>query len=335
MQDQTPAPQPMPPALSYVLAHRLPCATLMLVMLMCAVWLPALAEGVPVFIAMLLTTVGLSLHILAPALIALVTFGGGVVFATHVAALAAAGVAVVAGFALLPGLVVFVLYGLIPILGAVLMMRPDGVRRSAQYLAFGLGGLTLLGLAVAAAMQDTGIKGLMDALLAPMFDSVQQQVPSGEPEAVQVLEQSRQMMVEILPGLMALGVWFTWWGDVIFARNFARKFGFYQGEATSLLSLGFGKPVAYLFLVLMVLMNLGAGELHYIAVNAAILIGGLLAAQGIAVGHSWLKTKGMLFSIAMMYFMLIIWSILIIPFVIIGLMDIWFDYRRNMPAVGG
>jgi len=27
--------------------------------------------------------------------------------------------------------------------------------------------------------------------------------------------------------------------------------------------------------------------------------------------------------------------VLIIPFVIIGLMDIWFDYRRNMPAVGG
>jgi len=335
MQDQVPAPQSMPPSISYVLTHRLPCAALMLVMLMSAVWLPALSEGVPAFVAMLLTTVGLSLHILAPALVALVTFGGGLVFAMHVAALAAAGVTLITGFALVPGLVVFVLYGLIPIMGAALMMRTDGVRRSAQYLAFGLGGLTLLGLAVAAAMQDTGIKGLIDTLLAPMFDSVQQQVPAGEPEAVQMLEQSRQMMVEILPGLLALGVWFTWWGDIVFARNFSRKYGFYQGEATSLLSLGFGKPVAYLFLAVMVLMNLGSGELHYIAVNAAILIGGLLAAQGVAVGHSWLKAKGMQFSIAMMYLMLIIWSILIIPFVIIGLMDIWFDYRRNMPAVGG
>jgi hypothetical protein len=335
MQDQTPAPQTMPAALSYVLSHRIPCATLMLVMLMSAVWLPALGDGMPGFVAMLLTTAGLSLHILAPALIALVAFGGGLAFASQVAALAAAAISMVTGFALLPGLVVFVLYGLIPIMGAALMMRADGVRRSAQYLAFGLGGLTLIGLAIAAAMQDTSIRGLMDALLAPMFAGVEQQMPAGEPEAVQMLEQSRQMMVEILPGLMALGVWFTWWGDVVFARNFARKFGFYQGEATSLLSLGFGKPVAYLFLVLMVLMNLGSGELHYIAVNAAILIGGLLAAQGVAVGHSWLKAKGMLFSIAMMYLMLIVWSILIIPFVIIGLMDIWFDYRRNMPAVGG
>jgi len=335
MQDQAPAPQAMPAALSYILTHRLPCATLMLVMLMSAVWLPALSEGMPGFVAMLLTTAGLSLHILAPALIALVAFGGGLLFASHVAALAGVAVSMVTGFALLPGLVVFVLYGLIPILGAALMMRADGVRRSAQYLAFGLGGLTLIGLAIAAAMQDTSIRGLMDTLLAPMFESVQQQIPAGDPAAVQVLEQSRQIMVEILPGLLALGVWFTWWGDVVFARNFARKYGFYQGEATSLLSLGFGKPVAYLFLVLMVLMNLGSGELHYIAVNAAILIGGLLAAQGVAVGHSWLKAKGMLFSIAMMYLMLIVWSMLIIPFVIIGLMDIWFDYRRNMPAVGG
>jgi len=233
MQDQAPAPQTMPPALSYVLTHRLPCATLMLVMLMSAIWLPELGAGVPAFVAMLLTAVGLSLHILTPALIALVAFGGGVVFAGHVAALAAAGVTLITGFALVPELVVFVLYGLIPIMSAALMMRTDGVRRSAQYLAFGLGGLTLLALAIAAAMQDTGIRGLIDGLLAPMFEGVQQQMPAGETEAVQMLEQSRQMMVEILPGLMALGVWFSWWGDVILARNAACKYGFYQGEATS------------------------------------------------------------------------------------------------------
>ncbi len=335
MQDQARDPQTMPPLLSYVLTHRLPCAALMLAMLMSAIWLPMLGGSSSTFVAMLMTTIGLSLHVLAPALVALITFGGGLVFAIHVAALTAAGVTAIAGFALLPGLVVFVVYGLIPIMAATMMMRSDGVRRSAQYMAFGLGGLTLVGLMVAAGMQDTGIRGLIDGLLSPMFEGVQQQIPTGEPQAVQMLEESRKMMVEILPGLVALGLWFSWWGDVVLARNIARKFGFYQGEATNLLSLGFGKPVAYLFLALLVMLNLGSGELHYLAVNAAILVGGLLAAQGVAVGHSWLKAKGMLLSIALMYLMLIIWSVLIIPFVIIGLMDIWFDYRRNMPAVGG
>jgi len=335
MQDQSPAPQPMSPTLSYVLTHRLPCAALMMVMLMSALWLPAISSGLPAFVAMLMTTIGLSLNVMAPALIALITFGGGLLFATHVAALAAAGIVAASGFALMPGLVVFVLYGVVPILGAALMMRSDGVRRSAQYMAFGLGGMSLLGLMIAAAMHGTSVSGLIGQFLAPMFAGVEQQLPAGQPDAIRILEESRQMMVAILPGLLALGVWFSWWGDVVLARNVARKYGFYQGEPTSLLSLGFGKPVAYLFLALLIALNLGAGELHYIAVNAAILIGGLLAAQGMAVGHSWLKAKGMLFSIVMMYLMLVIWSVLIIPFVIIGLMDIWFDYRRNMPAVGG
>jgi len=335
MQDQSPAPQSMPPVLSYVLTHRLPCAALFLVMLMSALWMPAVGDRLSAFMAMLMTTLGLSLNLLAPALIALITFGGGLTFAIHVAALAAAGVVALSGFALMPGLVVFVLYGLTPILGAAMMMQQDGVRRSAQYMAFGLGTISLLWLVIAAAMHDTGVSGFIAQLLEPMFAGVEQQIPNGQADATRILEESRRMMVAILPGLLALGVWFSWWGDVVVARNIARKYGFYQGEPTHLLSLGFGKPVAYLFLVLLVLINLGSGEPHYIAVNAAILIGGLLAAQGIAVGHSWLKAKGMLFSIALMYLMLIIWSVLIIPFVIIGLMDIWFDYRRNMPAVGG
>jgi type III secretory pathway component EscU len=39
--------------------------------------------------------------------------------------------------------------------------------------------------------------------------------------------------------------------------------------------------------------------------------------------------------ISVMYLMLFIWSVMIIPFVIIGLLDIWFDFRRKIPAVGG
>ncbi len=66
-----------------------------------------------------------------------------------------------------------------------------------------------------------------------------------------------------------------------------------------------------------------------------VVLGGLLAAQGIAVGHCWLKAKGMILGIGLMYLMLFIWTAMIIPFVIIGLLDIWFDYRRKIPAVGG
>ncbi|GAV19172.1 hypothetical protein MMIC_P0101 [Mariprofundus micogutta] len=334
MDNQTPN-QVMPAAVAYVLSHRLPCAALMLVMMMAAVWLPVLLQGLPPFLIMLIATLGLGLHILTPALIALITFGGGLMFGIHVAALAAVGVTVLAGFAVLPGLMAFVVYGLIPIAAAATMMRNDGVKRSAQLLALLMGALVFFGLMITAMMQDLGLREFIGQMLMPMFDEVQTQMPASDVEARQMLEQARQTMISVLPGLLALGLWFAWWGDMVFARNIALRYNFYTGDASGLLDLRLGKAMAYAFLGLLLLTNLGAGDLSYFAANAAILSGGLLATQGVAVVHSWLKAKGLNFSIALMYLMLLIWSVMIVPFVIVGLLDIWFDYRRNIPAAGG
>jgi len=335
-------PPGMPPILTFILTHRLPCASLMLVMLMSAVWLPLLAQGLPAFLLLLVTMLGLTIHLLVPALIAAVTFGGGMMFAIHVSAITAVAITLITGFAIVPGLIVLVIYGLLPTLGALLMMREDGIRQSAEWMAVGLGGLTFLGLAIAAMMHDVSMREWVNQLLAPMFAGVEQQMTSNgqmqasEQEAAQMLTQGRQMMVAILPGLMAFGLWFTWWSNLVLARHYASKYDFYQGSAASLLNLRFGKALAYVFLLLLLLMNVsGTDGLGYLVSNAAILTGGMLAMQGIAVGHSWLKAKGMLLSIAMMYLMLLIWTVMIIPFVIIGLLDIWFDYRRKIPVVGG
>ncbi|RLL53674.1 DUF2232 domain-containing protein [Mariprofundus sp. EBB-1] len=342
IQQQSPAPQPMPKMVAFVLTHRLPCAVLMLVMLMSVVWLPLFSQGLAPFLLLVATMIGLTIHMFVPAVVALVTFGGGLIFASHVSAITAIAVMLITGFAFVPGLIVFVAYGLLPMVGALFMMRPNGVKQSAEWLALGLGCMSFIALAIAAMMHDVGMKEWVNQLLAPMFEGVEQQITAngqivaGDHEAAQMLEQGREMMVAILPGLMAFGIWLTWWSNLVFARHFASKYGFYQGDTATLLTLRFGKPIAYVFLVLLLLMNFtGAGDLQYIASNAAILTGGMLAMQGVAVGHSWLKAKGMMLSIAMMYLMLLIWSVMIIPFVIIGLLDIWFDYRRKIPVVGG
>jgi len=314
----------------------------MLVMLMSAVWLPLLAQGLSPVLLLLLTMIGLTIHMFVPALVALVTFGGGITFASQISAIAAIAMVMITGFSFVPGLIVFIGYGLLSILGAVLMMRADGVKQSAQWLGLGLGGFTFLGLLVAAMANDMGVQSWINHLLSPMFDGVEQQViagaqiSGGEQQATEMMQQGRQMMVAMMPGLIALGLWLTWWSNLVFARHYACKYNFYQGDKATLLTLNFGKPVAYVFLVLLLLMNLtGTGDLQYLASNATILAGGMLAIQGVAVAHSWLKAKGMMLSIALMYVMLLIWSVMIIPFVIIGLLDIWFDYRRKIPVVGG
>jgi hypothetical protein len=335
MTNEANQPAVMPAAAAYILTHRLPCAALMTLLLMAAFWLPALLQGMPDIVVVLASTFGLGLHILAPGLIALITFGGGATFAIQVATIASLGITALAGFSLLPGLIVLTVYGLLPMLAAMAEMRTDGMRRSAQYLAFTLGGVVLISIMAGASIQDLGLREFIASVLAPIFDGLQAQMPTDDPEAALMVEQMRQMTVGFFPGMVALGLWFVWWSDIVFARNIAVKYGFYQGSKSDLLELRFGKSLAYAFLVLLALVNLSGGDVQYVAINTAILLGGLLAAQGIAVGHSWLKARGMILAITLMYLMLFIWSAMIIPFVIIGLLDIWFDYRRKIPAVGG
>jgi hypothetical protein len=335
MTNEVNQPAVMPAAAAFIMTHRLPCAALMILMLMAAFWLPALLQGLPGMLIVLASIFGLGLHMLVPGLIALITFGGGATFTMQVAAIASLGITALAGFSLLPGLIVLTVYGLLPMLAAMAEMRTDGMRRSAQYLALTLGGVVLISIMAGASIQDLGLREFVASALAPIFDGLLTQMPAGDPEAAQMVEQVRQMTVGFFPGIVALGLWFVWWGDIVFARNIAVKYGFYQGSKSDLLELRFGKSLAYVFLALLALVNLGAGDVQYVAINTAILLGGLLAAQGIAVGHCWLKAKGMILAISLMYLMLFIWSAMIIPFVIIGLLDIWFDYRRKIPEVGG
>jgi len=333
MQEQ--APQTLPSIATLLLTHRLPCAALVLVMLSTAIWMPVLLQGTPSFVIVLSALIGLSLHVLTPALVGIITLGGGIVFAGQVVVLAAIGASVLSGFSLLPGLVTLIVYGLLPLLAAAALARQQGLQQSARYLAVGLGVTVLAGMIAGAIMQHIGLREFVAQLMLPVFDETQKQVPASEVDTLQVLNQAQHMMVSMLPGLVALSMWFAWWGDLVLARNFASRYGFYRGDATSPLALSFGKSAAYLFLVLLLLANLATGDVQYVAINASIMVGGLMAAQGIAVGHSWLKAKGMMLSISMMYLMLFIWSFMIVPFVIVGLMDIWFDFRRKIPAAGG
>jgi len=93
---------------------------------------------------------------------------------------------------------------------------------------------------------------------------------------------------------------------------------------------------AYGFMLLMVVASFAGGTPQYLAVNAGLVFAGLLAAQGLAVVHTWLYAKRLQIAAIVMYVMLLIQPVMVLPFAMIGLLDIWFDYRRNIiPADGG
>ena len=327
----------LPPIASFVLTKHLACAALALVLLSSMVWLPALFSAIPL-LALLFSFVAVILHMLTPALFALIFMGGGMRYTLQVSALVAAAVMALSGFDVLLGLMVGLFYCVLPALAANSLRLMGGVSRSATQLALGMFVAVMVALLMGSQSQSLSLQGFVDHLLAPMFEVMQNggaQAGVNQIDA-KALEQTQVLLSWIMPGLMAFSLWFVWWSNVLLARKVAMRYGFYTGDTGTLLSVRFGKPIAYALMLSLILANVDAGSVQYIAVSLALMLAGVLSVQGIAVAHVWLKARDMNMVIAMMYVLLFIWFMMVIPFIILGMLDIWFDYRRNEnPTLGG
>jgi len=331
-------PRVLSPTVSFILTKHLACAALALVLLSSMVWLPSLFSSIPM-LALLFSFIAVILHMLTPALFALIFMGGGMRYTLQVSGLVALAVIALSGFDVLLGLLVGVFYCVLPALAANSLRLMGGVSRSATQLLLGMFAAVMVALLVASQSQDLSLQVFVHHLLAPMFEVVQ----NGSMQAGAVaeldakgLEQTQALLSWIMPGLMALSLWLVWWSNVLLARKVAMRYGFYTGDTGTLLDLRFGKPIGYALMVSLILANVGAGTVQYIVVSLALMLAGALSVQGIAVAHVWLKARDMKIVIAMMYVLLFIWFMMMIPFIVLGMLDIWFDYRRNEnPTLGG
>jgi len=330
MMDQ---PRTLSPVAQFILTRRIPCAALS-VLMFSAVILGAGLSGNPALSA-LMSLAGLALHMLTPALFALVMFGGGLIYALQVAAIAALAVTAITEFNLTSGLVFLLLYAVLPAVAAATMGRVGGMGRSGQQLALGLFLATITALLVSAGSQGVGIYAFVEQLLAPLFNGLVSAVPVGEQAALEALEQMKTLTVWAFPGFLAFSLWMIWWMDILLARRVAVRYGFFRGDHSEMLMIRFGKAVGIALIAVTVLANITDGSVQYIAVSTAIMLAGLLALQGISVAHVWLKARRLQMMLMIMYLLLLIWSVMILPFIIIGLLDIWFDFRRNMFPTNG
>jgi len=330
MTDQVPT---LSPAAQFILTRRIPCAAFA-VLIFSAVILGIGLSGNPA-LAALMSLVGLALHMLTPALFALVMFGGGLIYALQVAAIAAVAITAITGFSLISGLVFLLLYAVLPAVAAAAIGREGGMGRSAQQLAFVLLLATMAALLTSAAAKGVDLHTLIEEIVAPLFNALTANIPVGEQAALEAVEQMKTMTVWAFPGFLAFSLWLVWWMDVLLARRIAVRYGFFRGDHSEMLMIRFGKATGIALIIVTVLANITGGSVQYIAISIAIMLAGLLALQGVSVAHVWLKARAMQMTLVIMYLLLLIWSVMILPFIIIGLLDIWFDFRRNMfPANG-
>lgn len=325
------------PIISFILTKHLACAALALVLLSAMVWLPMLFSSIPI-LALLFSFVAVALHMLTPALFALIFMGGGMRYTLQVSGFVTFAVIAFSGFDVLLGLMVGLFYCVLPALAANSLKLVGGVSRSASQLLLGMFAAVMVALLMGSQSQDLSFQGFVDQLLAPMFEVMQNggaQAGASQLNA-EALQKTQVLLSQIMPGLMAFSLWLVWWSNVLLARKVAMRYGFYVGDTGSLLQLRFGKPVGYALMLGLILANVDAGSVQYIAVSLALMLAGALSVQGIAVAHVWLKARDMKMVIAMMYVLLFIWFMMVIPFIILGMLDIWFDYRRNKnPTLGG
>jgi len=325
-------PLPLPPLAQFLLTKHLPCSALLLAMLSSVIWLPNLFMSVPL-LAVLMSFVAILLNALTPAMFALIFIGGGLRYSMQVAAIVVIAVVFMSAGSVILGVLVGILYVLLPIWAAMALSGQQGLQRCATRLLFALSFAVLVGLSLAASSQGLSLHAEVDALLAPMFAAMPQDAAA---LPVESLQEIRHLLSWSLPGLLAFGLWSIWWADVVYARSFASKYGFYTGQLDSVLSLNLGKPVVYVWIACLIVANFNLAGLQYVAVSLGLVLAGAMAVQGVSVGHVWLKARGMPMAIAMMYVLLFIWSMMVIPFIVLGLLDIWYDYRRNVnPTSGG
>lgn len=327
-------PRSLPPAAAFVLTRRLPCSALAIAMFSAIIWLPGLLAGIPV-LAALASIVTMGVHLIVPSLFALILLGGGLNYALQVSLLSAGGILALGGGHFAGGLLFLVLYALLPIMAARALRRTGGVSHSARQIGMAVFMAMAAALIAGAASKGVSLHAFTGQLLDPFF-AHSAKAPDGQELPAEVEQQIRTFLGWALPGILGFSLWLTWWLNTLLARHVATRYGFYQGDAASWLQLHLGRGTGFAFMAALIAGNLTGGSVQYMAITAGIMLAGMLALQGVAIAHTWLKVRNMQVVIVMMYLILMMWSMMVLPFIILGLLDIWFDYRRNMdPATGG
>ena len=330
-QEPVQAGKTMPKIVEFFLTNRVPCAFAVVAMLTSGYWLDLLFGNIPL-LGLLFVLAGLLLHLAVPGVFALVLLGGGLAYALQVGGIAALAVLLLSSGSVYAVLVFLALYVAIPVIVA-LAMQYRGLGRASWVLAVAM--FVVVFAAILMSMETGSMQKYLLDMFKPVFDNMIAGLPAGETEAISSMRKLQDIMVQLFPGLLVFSLWLIWWGNVLYARTYASEYGFYQGDRGTMLQLLLPKQMVYMLFAFALLANMAAGDLQYIAINGLLVLAGLIAVQGTAVAHAWLKSRGMMNTIIVMYVMLFFWSAVILLFMLVGLLDIWFNFRRNIvPATG-
>ncbi len=330
-QQPSPSGVMMPKVVDLFLTNKVPCAVLAVVMLSSVYWIDMLFGSLGV-LALILVVFGVLLHLVVPGLFALVTLGGGLKYSLQTGAIAAILLLLFTSGSIGTAVVFFLLFVVLPSFSARLLQQ-QGMGQAAWLLALVL--CSGVGFAMVAGAGGQSVESLVQQQFQPVFDEMLASIPPGATAEVASVQHLQAVMVKVFPGFFILSLCLIWWSDVLLARKLAIHYGFYQGNTDGVLAFALPKVLVYVLLILLPFANMAEGNVQYLALGAAIVLAGLLAVQGVMVAHAWLKNRNMVNTIVVMYVLLFFWFGVVVMFALIGLLDVWFNFRRNFGSATG
>ncbi len=152
-------------------------------------------------------------------------------------------------------------------------------------------------------------------------------------EEINLIKNNKELLVgvftNIFPALAIIASFFVVWINVLLGRNSLRKADFFLPQLNELSRWKAPEFIIWIFIATGGLLLFSAAEIRLFSMNVFILACFLYLLQGLAIVSFLFQNKNVpLFFRYLFYFLIVLQQFLMIPIVLVGLFDIWVDFRR-------
>lgn len=135
--------------------------------------------------------------------------------------------------------------------------------------------------------------------------------------------------ISIFPALIVISSVFIIWANLLLGRHYLFRFGLFYKGFQSLARWKVSDIVIWIFIVSGALLFLPQKDINFLSLNIFLIVCFVYLLQGLAIVSVLFQVKNVpgIFRY-LFYFLIAVQQILMIPIAIMGLFDIWFDFRK-------
>jgi uncharacterized protein YybS (DUF2232 family) len=137
-------------------------------------------------------------------------------------------------------------------------------------------------------------------------------------------------LIHIFPSLMVILSVFIIWANLLLGKTYLRRFGIVYAQMAILARWKVTDWAIWIFIISGLLLFIPQKNFNFIGLNVFLIVCLVYLLQGLAIVSFLFQNKNVPFLIRyIFYFLIAVQQILMIPIAVIGLFDVWFDFRKR------